>query len=164
MIKCSFAGISNIQKFKLEQIDEEDLRLIKENVRKNKHKLNNHDMLPLLDTYFLQLLNNKTHYFNFLIDIDQVAFADSLELLANSEYGKNFYIVLNDVNIHNVYLDEQALSCFTFYYSRIENITCRIYSLDDGLELKRALNKSSMIGKLTIKLQGDFNSDIKKNV
>lgn len=161
MIKCSFAGIRNIQKFKLEQIDEEDLRLIKENVRKNKHKLNNHDMLPLLDTYFLQSLAGSDHYFNFLIDINPVAFADSLEHLVNSDYGKTFYIVLNHVYIHNVHLDEQALSCFSFYYSRIENITCRMYSLDDGLELKRALNKSS-IGKLKIKLHGDFNSDIKK--
>lgn len=162
MIKCSFIGISNIYEFKLEQIDEEDLRLIQENVRKNKHKLKNHDMLPLLDTYFLQsLISADSHYFNFLISIDPVAFADSLESLANSEYGKNFYIVLNDVNIHNVYLSEQAIKCFSFYYSRIENLTCEIYSLDDVFELKRAIHESS-IGKLTIKLHGDFSSDIKE--
>ena len=161
MIKCRFTGISNINKFKLEQINEEELRLIRENVRKNKHKLNNHDMLPLLDTYFLQSLIQAEDYFNFLIDIDPVAFADSLEPLANSEYSKNFYIVLNDVYIHNIYLNEQALSCFSFYYSRIENITCEVYSLDDMYELKRAIHESS-IGKLTIKLHGDFNSDIKE--
>lgn len=34
MIKCSFIGISNIYEFKLEQIDEDDLRLIKESVLK----------------------------------------------------------------------------------------------------------------------------------
>ena len=162
MIKCSFAGISNINKFKLEQMNEEALRLIKENVLKNKHELINHNMLPLLDTYLLQsLISADSHYFNFLISIDPVAFADSLESLANSEYGKNFYIVLNDVNIHNVYLSEQAVKCFSFYYSRIENLTCELYSLDDSFELKRAIHESS-IGKLTIKLHGDFSSNIKE--
>lgn len=39
MIKCSFTGISNINEFKLEQIDEADLRLIKKNVLKNKHEI-----------------------------------------------------------------------------------------------------------------------------
>lgn len=81
--------------------------------------------------------------------------ADRLESLANSEYGKNFYIVLN------VYLNEQALSCFSFYYSRIENLTCETYSLDDVFELKRAIHESS-VGKLTIKVHGDFSSDIKE--
>lgn len=162
MVTCRFAGISNIQKFKLEQIDEDDLRLIKEIVLKNKHELTNHNMLPLLDTYFLQsLIGYNEYYFKFLISVDPVAFADSLESLANSEYGKNFYIVLNDVNIFNVYLNEQALSCFSFYYSRIENLTCEIYSLDDVFELKRAIHESS-IGKLTIKLHGDLNEDIKE--
>lgn len=119
-------------------------------------------MLPLLDTYLLQsLISADSHYFNFLISIDPVAFADSLESLANSEYGKNFYIVLNDVNIYNVYLNEQAIRCFSFYYSRIENLTCEIYSMDDMYELKRAIHESS-IGKLTIKLHGDFSSDIKE--
>lgn len=162
MIKCSFIGISNIYEFKLEQIDEDDLRLIKESVLRNKHELTNHNMLPLLDPYLLQsLISADSHYFNFLISIDPVAFADSLESLANSEYGKNFYIVLNDVNIYIVYLNEQALSCFSFYYGRIENLTCEIYSLDDVFELKRAIYESS-IGKLTIKLHGDFSSDIKE--
>jgi hypothetical protein len=162
MIKCSFIGISNIYEFKLEQIDEDDLRLIKESVLKNKHELAYHSMLPLLDTYLLQsLISADSHYFNFLISIDPVAFADSLESLANSEYGKTFYIVLNDVNIYNVYLNEQAIRCFSFYYSRIENLTCEIYSLDDVYELKRALHESS-IGKLTIILHGDFSSDIKE--
>lgn len=148
--------------FKLEQIDEDDLRLIKESVLKNKHELADHNMLPLLDTYLLQsLISADNHYFNFLISIDPVAFADSLESLAYSEYGKNFYIVLNDVNIHNVYLNEQAIRCFSFYYSRIENLTCEIYSMDDMYELKRAIHESS-IGKLTIKLHGDFSSDIKE--
>lgn len=162
MIKCSFIDISNIYEFKLEQIDEDDLRLIKEIVLKNKHELADHNMLPLLDTYFLQsLIGYDENYFKFLISVDPVAFADSLESLANSEYGKNFYIVLNDVNIFNVYLNEQALSCFSFYYSRIENLTCEIYSLDDVFELKRAIHESS-IGKLTIKLHGDFSGDIKE--
>ena len=40
MIKCSFIGISNINEFKLEQIDENDLRLIKESVLKNKQRTN----------------------------------------------------------------------------------------------------------------------------
>lgn len=160
MIKCSFIGISNINEFKIEELDEDDLRLIKESVLKNKHELTN--MLPLLDTYLLQsLISADSHYFNFLISIDPVAFADSLESLANSEYGKTFYIVLNDVNIYNVYLNEQALSCFSFYYSRIENLTCEIYSLDDVFELKRAIHESS-VGKLTIKVHGDFSSDIKE--
>ena len=119
-------------------------------------------MLPLLDTYLLQsLISDDSYYFNFLISIDPVAFADSLEHLANSEYGKNFYIVLNDVNIFNVYLNEQAIRCFSFYYSRIENLTCEIYSMNDMYELKRAIHESS-IGKLTIKLHVDFNSDIKE--
>lgn len=96
-----------------------------------------------------------------MISIDPVAFADGLESLANSEYGKTFYIVLNDVNIYNVYLSEQAIKCFSFYYSRIEYLTCEIYSLDDVFELKRAIHESS-IGKLTIKLHGDFNDDIKE--
>lgn len=162
MIKCGFICISNIYEFKLEQIDEDDLRLIKKSVLENKHKLTNHNMLPLLDTYLLQsLISADSRYFNFLISIDPVAFADGLESLANSEYGKNFYIVLNDVYIHDVYLNEQALSCFSFYYSRIENLTCEIYSLDDVFELKRATHESS-IGKLTIKLHGDFNDDIKE--
>ena len=162
MIKCSFIGISNINEFKIEQIDEDDLRVIKESVLKNKHELAEHNMLPLLDTYLLQsLISADSHYFNFLISIDPVAFTDSLESLANSEYGKNFYIVLNDVNIYNVYLNEQAIKCFSFYYSRIENLTCEIYSLDDVYELKRAIHESS-IGKLTIKLHGDFSSDIKE--
>ena len=160
MIKCNFIGISNIYEFKLEQIDEDDLRLIKESVLKNKHELTNHNMLPLLDTYFLQsLISADSHYFNFLISIDPVAFADSLETLANSEYGKTFYIVLNDVKIHNVYLNEQALSCFSFYYSRIENLTCEMYSINDMFELKRATHES-YIGKLTIKLHGDFDTDV----
>lgn len=162
MIKCSFIGISNINEFKIEQLKEGDLRFIKESVLKNKHELTNHNMLPLLDTYLLQsLIRACSHYFNFLISIDPVAFADSLESLANSEYGKNFYIVLNDVNIYNVYLNEQALSCFFFYCNRIENLTCEIYSMDDMYELKRAVHESS-IGKLTIKLHGDFNDDIKE--
>lgn len=162
MIKCNFIGISNINEFKIEQIDEEDLRLIKESVLKNKHELTNQNMLPLLDTYLLQsLIGYDEYYFNFLISIDPVAFADSLETLANSEYGKTFYIVLNDVNIYNVYLNEQALSCSSFYYSRIENLTCEMYSLDDSFELKRAIHESS-VGKLTIKLRGDFNDDIKE--
>lgn len=162
MIKCSFIDISNIYEFKIEQLDEDDLRLIKEIVLKNKHELINHNMLPLLDTYFLQsLIGYDEYYFKFLISVDPVAFADSLESLANSEYGKKFYIVLNDVNIFNVYLNEQALSCFSFYSSRIENLTCEIYSLDDVFELKRAIHESS-IGKLTIKLHGDFSSDIKE--
>lgn len=163
MIKCSFIGISNIYEFKLEQIDEDDLRSIKERVLKNKHELTNHNMLPLLDTHLLQsLISADSHYFNFLISIDPVAFADSLESLANSEYGENFYIVLNDVNIYNVYLDEQAIRGFSFYYSRIENLTCELYSLDDVFELKRAIYESS-IGKLTIILHGDFNDDIKES-
>ena len=162
MIKCSFIDISNIYEFKLEQIDEDDLRLIKEIVLKNKHELTNHNMLPLLDTYFLQsLISADSHYFNFLISIDPVAFADGLESLANSEYGKNFYIVLNDVKIHNVYLDEQALLSFSFYDSIIKNLTCEVYSLDDVFELKRAIHKS-LIGKLTIKLHDDFSGDIKE--
>lgn len=162
MIKCSFIGISNINEFKIEQLDEDELRLIKESVLKNKHDLKNHNMLPLLDTYLLQShISADSHYFNFLISIDPVPFADSLESLANSEYGKNFYIVLNDVNIYNVYLNEQAIRCFSFYYSRIENLTCEIYSMDDMYELKRAIHESS-IGKLTIKLHGDFNDDIKE--
>lgn len=162
MIKCSFIGISNINEFKIEQLDEDDLRLIKESVLKNKHELTNHNMLPLLDTYLLQsLISAGSHYFNFLINIDPVAFAGSLESLAYSEYGKNFYIVLNDVDIYIVYLNEQALSSFYFYCSRIENLTCELYSLDDMFELKRAIHESS-IGKLTIKLHGDFSSDIKE--
>lgn len=162
MIKCSFIGISNIYEFKIEQIDEDDLRLIKESVLKNKHELVGHNMLPLLDTYLLQSpISARSHYFNFLISIDPVTFADSLESLVNSEYGKIFYIVLNDVNIYNVYLNEQALSCFFFYCSRIENLTCEIYSMDDMYELKRAVHESS-IGKLTIKLHDDFNDDIKE--
>lgn len=162
MIKCSFIGISNIYEFKLEQINEDDLRLIKESVLKNKHELADHNMLPLLDTDLLQsLISAYNHYFNFLISIDPVAFADGLESLANSEYGKNFYIVLNDVNIYNVYLNEQAIRCFSFYYSRIENLTCEVYSMDDMYELKRAVHESS-IGKLTIKLHGDFDSDIEE--
>lgn len=162
MIKCSFTNISNRNEFKIEQLDEDDLRLIKESVLKNKHELADHNMLPLLDTYLLQsLISADSHYFNFLISIDPVDFAGSLESLANSEYGKNFYIVLNDVNIHNVYLSEQAIKCFSFYYSRIENLTCELYSLDDVFELKRAIHESS-IGKLTIKLHGDFNEDIKE--
>ena len=162
MIKCSFIGISNIYEFKLEQIDEDGLRLIKESVLKNKHELADHNMLPLLDTYLLQsLISADSHYFNFLISIDPVAFADGLESLVNSEYGKNFYIVLNDVNIHNVYLDEQALSCFSFYDSIIKNLTCEVYMVNDVFEIKRAFSRSS-IGKLTIKLHDDFDSDIEE--
>lgn len=96
-----------------------------------------------------------------MINIDPVAFADSLETLANSEYGEAFYIVLNDVKIHNVYLDKQALSSFSFYDSIIKNLTCEIYTVDDVFELKRAVSRS-LIGKLTIKLHDDFDTNIEE--
>lgn len=139
MIICKFTGISNINKFKIEQMYKPDINKIKKLVLDNKHKLHGHDMLPLLDYDLLISLLQESYYYNLLIDIDAEAFASSLVSLVNSDFAKNFYIRLERINLQEVYLDEQAIRCFLFPTSRIENLNCKINSNKNLEELKTAL-------------------------